>query len=496
MDNLSQQTFHPSFQTIQPALIVSDKLEELKKIIALRNLPEEQIEWLLDHTEYKEFEDGDVITRTGQPIDNLWFISEGRAPFYQDVNGKLVHYFTFENNEESGGAGGLLPYSRMTHTPGYTYATGKVKSFYLNKKYFNELEQVSPALMQRLIGYMTERARTFATMKLQQEKIGALGQLSAGIAHELNNPASAISRISEELTQKLKLNYELTEKMLEHGVNREHIQSIYQLSQEKETTEKVRLTTLQRVQAEDEVMDWLRENGYKENIVAVDVFIESGFTKDNFETIRSNSGSEEFIYLIQWLENLLISRQLIKDLGDASGRISKLVGAIKSHVHMDRANEKQPTNIHTDIENTLTLLGHKLREKNITVVKKFCSNLRDLPAYVGELNQVWTNLIDNAIFAMDKGGTLTIETNCGQKNVMVCVMDNGSGIPQDVISRVFDPFFTTKKVGEGTGIGLNLVSRIIQSHDGEIKVTSVPGRTEFTVRIPFGSKEIPDIVNQ
>jgi signal transduction histidine kinase len=152
---------------------------------------------------------------------------------------------------------------------------------------------------------------------------------------------------------------------------------------------------------------------------------------------------------------------------------------------MDRTNDLQPTNIHTDIENTLTLLGFKLRKKNIEIVKNFCSDMPMVPAYVGELNQVWTNLIDNAISALDQNGTLTIETKCTQKDVTVAVIDNGSGIPKEIISRIFDPFFTTKKVGEGTGIGLDIVTRILKRHNGEIKVESKPGRTAFTVCIPL-----------
>jgi signal transduction histidine kinase len=172
-------------------------------------------------------------------------------------------------------------------------------------------------------------------------------------------------------------------------------------------------------------------------------------------------------------------------LGEASKRVSNLVGAIKSHVHMDRTNEKQPTDIHKDIENTLTLLGHKLREKNIIVKKSFCDDLAEVPAYVGELNQVWTNIIDNAIYAVNQNGELIIGTECDKKDVNIKIIDNGVGIPTEIISRIFDPFFTTKKVGEGTGIGLDTVQRIIKHHDGDIKVHSKPGRTEFLICLPL-----------
>jgi signal transduction histidine kinase len=216
-----------------------------------------------------------------------------------------------------------------------------------------------------------------------------------------------------------------------------------------------------------------------------ETFAEAGFTGDDLENIRGNVGQEPFIHVLHWLENLLNSQQIMKDLEEASGRISHLVGAIKSHVHMDRTHELQPTNIHTDIENTITLLGYKLRDKNIAVKKKFCSDMPEVPAYVGELNQVWTNLIDNAIYAMHKGGELFIATTCDAKNVQVNIVDNGSGIPEDIMTRIFDPFFTTKKTGEGTGIGLDIVNRIIKHHNGQIKVNSKPGRTEFEVCIPL-----------
>jgi len=152
---------------------------------------------------------------------------------------------------------------------------------------------------------------------------------------------------------------------------------------------------------------------------------------------------------------------------------------------MDRTDEKQPTDLHKDIDNTLTLLGHKIREKNISLKKSYCYDLVEVQAYVGELNQVWTNIIDNAIYAVKQGGEIQVETNCDKKNANVKIIDNGTGIPKEILSRIFDPFFTTKKVGEGTGIGLDLVQRIINRHSGEIKVDSKPGRTEFLICIPI-----------
>ena len=460
-------------------------IEELKKVIALSELSEEDLQWILDHSTTMEYEDGELVGKTGQPAEWMFILVEGSIDFYMDVNGKLVFYYHFANDADSGGVSGLLPYSRMKVYPGNSFAIGKLRGLRLHKKYFQELEHLNPEFIQRLISYMTERAKSFATTQMQHEKVSALGNLSAGIAHELNNPASAINRISSELTNRLFLNIELTEKMLRQNINADNIQYLRNKVDLKDTVERHKLTASQRMKNEDGLMDWLEAKGFPMDNQVVETFTEAGFSSEDFETLYNNVPREDLAQILLWIENLLSSKRIIKDLEEASTRISNLVGAIKSHVHMDRTNELQPTDLHKDIENTLTLLGYKLREKNINVKKSFCEDLVDVPAYVGELNQVWTNIIDNAIYALDTGGELTIETTCDIKNVNLKIIDNGAGIPAEILSRIFDPFFTTKKVGEGTGIGLDLVKRIIKHHNGEIKVHSKPGRTEFLICLPL-----------
>jgi signal transduction histidine kinase len=458
--------------------------EELKNVIALSELPFEHLQWILDHSEYYEYEDGAQVHKTGDGADEMIIILEGSVSFYLDVHGRLVFYYQFANDAISGGVTGLLPYSRMKFYPGCSFAVGKLRTLHLPKKYFQELEHLNPDLIQKLIGYMTERAKSFATTQLQHEKVNALGQLSAGIAHELNNPASAINRMSSELTKRLRLNYELTEKLLEQNISAEHIQNLRSLVESKHHKNENKLNALQRMNKEDEIAEWLEKAGFTESRQASETFVEAGFSSNEFENIKGTISNEAFIQVIHWLENLLSSERILNDMEEASTRISTLVGAIKSHVHMDQSNELQPAHIHIGIENTLTLLGHKLREKNITVKKLFSENLPEAPVYIGELNQVWTNIIDNAIYALDKDGELIIETSYNNKDIGVKIIDNGAGIPPDILSRIFDPFFTTKKVGDGTGIGLDLVNRIIKHHNGTIKVNSKPGRTEFAVCIP------------
>ncbi len=461
------------------------KIDELKKVVALNNLPDEHLQWILDRSHYDEYDDGGLVAKYGDPADEMWMLLEGKVDFYMNVGGRQVHFFTFENNDLAGGVGGMMPYSRMKSIPGYSYAVGKTRVLRMHKDNFHELEQLNPEFVQKLIGYMTERAKSFATIRLKHEKMSALGNLAAGIAHELNNPAAAINGISNELTRRLNCNYELTESLLQNNVTSEHIQKIRTIIKEKETKsgDKQKTSAMQRIQKEDAMEEWLENNGVTDR-QAAETFTEFGFSAEDFNGLAGIVGKDAFINLIPWLENLISSRRIILDLSEASNRISELVNSIKSHVQMDRSSDKQPTNIHKDIENTLTLLAFKLREKNIEVKKSFFSDLPAVNAYIGELNQVWTNLIDNAIYALPKNGKLRIDTGFDGKNVYVNVADNGDGIPENVLSRIFEPFFTTKKMGEGTGIGLDIVNRIIKNHNGEIKVYSEPGRTEFTICLP------------
>ena len=461
-------------------------IEDLKKVFALRDLPDEHLKWILERSEYLEYEDGETMFKTGDPAEYMAFLLEGKFNFYMDVNGKLVFYISFENNETTGGVTGLLPYSRMKVSPGNSYASGKTRVVRLHKDYFPELEQLNPDFIQRLIGYMTERARFFATVRMQQEKVSALGKLAAGIAHEMNNPAAAIDRISDELNKRLKRNIELTAELLNHNISPDRIKSLRKtaVDRKKIHSSKIKLTPMQRMEKEDKISEWLEENGCNADSELAVTFTETDFSIEELESLKNGTTSEAFKSILHWLENLLSSELLINDLEDASGRITELVSAIKSHVHMDRSGTLHVTDIHKDIEDTLILLGYKIRDKNIKVIKKFCDDMPGIEAYSGELNQVWTNLIDNAIYAVSENGEIEIETICDSKTVTVCVVDNGSGIPKDIVSRIFDPFFTTKKVGEGTGIGLDLVKSVIDRHNGEVKVNSVKGRTEFIVSFP------------
>jgi signal transduction histidine kinase len=467
-------------------------IDDLRNVIALSDLPEDHLRWLLDHAEYRAFNDGDLVGKYGEPADVMWILLEGKVPFYMYMNGRQVYYFTFENNHVTGGIGGIMPYSRLKTYPGYSYALGHVRLLSLHKKHFAALEKLNPDFIQKLIGYMTERARIFATTQLQHEKVNALGTLAAGIAHEMNNPAAAIREIADELNKRLENNYVLTKELLACHITLDQLHRIHILVVEKESRPPDKRAAMKRMQDEDELAEWLKKKGVRKKEFA-ETFSEYGLSSGELEGIWLDLGADAFTGVAPWLENLISSKKIINDLAEASSRISRLVTAIKSHVHMDKAKELQLTDIHNNIENTLTLLGFKLREKNIEVRKEFSTDIPNIPAFVSELNQVWTNLIDNAIYALEKNGTLTISTTRDEHSLYVSIIDNGRGIPPANLSRIFEPFFTTKNVGEGAGIGLDIVSRIIRNHNGTIKVESEAGRTSFTVCLPIIQHMTPKI---
>lgn len=216
-------------------------------------------------------------------------------------------------------------------------------------------------------------------------------------------------------------------------------------------------------------------------------FVEFGFSKADLEEFANLIPSQYLSPVLNWINNNLVTEKMVNDIQDASQRISDLVTSVKNFTHMDRGHDKEYTDVHSGIRNTLTMLTHKLRKGNVEVVEHYNTSLPLVKAYVGELNQVWTNLMDNALDAMEvnKKGTLEIKTERDKEFVKVSVIDNGPGIPADIKSRIFDPFFTTKEIGKGTGLGLDVVMRIVNQHKGSIKLNSVPGRTEFIVCFPI-----------
>lgn len=244
---------------------------------------------------------------------------------------------------------------------------------------------------------------------------------------------------------------------------------------------------MERADQEDEIADWLSQFPISNVQEISENFVEFGFTIDNMEEFRKHIPEKDLSPILNWVNKNLVTDKMVADIEDASQRISRLVQSVKMFTHMDQGSSKQLSDVHDGLKNTLTMLEYKLRKGNIQLVQTFDHNLPPIKALVGELNQIWTNLIDNAVDAMDgqPKSILEIKTERDRDCIKVHVIDNGPGIPEEIRNRIFDPFFTTKGIGKGTGLGLDIVCQIVKQHKGAIKADSVPGRTDFWVSLPI-----------
>jgi signal transduction histidine kinase len=316
----------------------------------------------------------------------------------------------------------------------------------------------------------------------------ALGKLSAGLAHELNNPSAAVIRSASELKRHLSSVPENFKRVIKIKASDEIVDKVNDLVFSKlDHHGKVLPSLMQKTALEDELNDWLTENNIRQVYEMVETFAEFGMTIDDLEHVKTWLRPEDLLPVLGWINQVMNTEKLVCDIEEAAKRINTLVTSVKGYTHMDQAPEKQLVDIHPGIRNTLTMLNHKLKKNNIKLIENFQADLPHANIFVSEMNQVWTNVIDNAIDAMEgrPGSVLEIKTQKDREFILVHIIDNGPGIPDDIRDKIFDPFFTTKPIGKGTGLGLEVVQQIISQHSGKVEVTSVPGRTEFSICFPI-----------
>ena len=453
---------------------------ELRSVPELGDLPEDLLAWLAETGELVEAEPDERLFTDGDAADSMFVMLKGAFQLFTKVGGQALLYDTFR----AGRITGALPYSRVTRFPGYGLFVEPSRVFRIAKTHFPEMLYRSPELGQRLVAIMSDRVRDSTRVQQQREKMMALGKLAAGLAHELNNPAAAVRRAASTLNERLDTMPSLVEALLRQGIGEEAIRSSRAVIGRVRERPAVSLSTLERGAREDELSDWLEGHGVPQGWEAAEALVEAGFGVADLEAL-ADVGKEKVPQLLAWLAATIESDRLTQEIAAAAARISELVGSVKTYSHLDHAPDMQPTDVRQGLDSTLIMLGHELKAKAIRVVREDAKDLPLVTAHPGELNQVWTNLIDNAVDALPTGGELRIETAREAEQVVVRVIDNGSGIPADIQSRIFEPFFTTKGVGDGTGLGLDIVQRIVRQHAGQIDVESQPGRTAFTVRLPL-----------
>jgi signal transduction histidine kinase len=453
----------------------------LKEMPLFRQIPEEHLQWLWDKAQIRELQTGEALFNKGEPVDYMHVVLDGQIDISSEQNGQYKFLLSVKTGEVTG----LLPFSRLKTTSGRGVAHVPTTIISLHRQHFPEMERISPEMVQELVALMTDRVREFTRSQQQNEKLMALGKLSAGLAHELNNPAAAIVRSSSEL---LRIHHNVPEKfkrIMTMRVTPEQVDAVNAILFSKiEDGLESNLSMLARNNQEEEIIDWLEDKGLEDGYLLAESFVESGVKLADLEKINTILEGKHLPEVLDWVANALNTEKVICDIQAASKRISELVNAVKTYSHMDRGQDKEKTDIHSGITSTLTMLNHKLKEKKIVVEQFFQPDVAPVSAYVSELNQVWTNLFDNAIDAMAEGGILKITTRHEGDFVKVDIADNGSGIPAEAVSRIFEPFFTTKPVGQGTGLGLDIVNKIMMHHNADIKVKSEPGNTVFSLCFP------------
>lgn len=461
-----------------------DKTEIVNRIAAfpvLAEVPRSQIEWVVARGELFEIPAGEKFFKKGDPVDKLLMLIDGVGSLKIEQNGQYKELGRIESGEISG----ALPYSRAQSASAVGMAVKDMKMFILPKSYFHELICECQDFTEVLVHLMTDRVRDFTRFQQQNEKLMALGKISAGLAHELNNPAAAIVRSSESLQKHLSHVPDKFKRVISMKVTDEQVDYVNDLlySKIKEGINKSE-SLIQRTNREDDLTDWLDDNGYGDCYALSETLAEYGFCEEDLANLKEALSPQIFPSVVEWIDNVLTTEKMVGEIKEASNRISKLVSSVKSYSHMDRSGDQEPTNVHEGIHNTLTILNHKLKKNQVKLVEILAPDLPAISASPGELNQVWTNVIDNALDAMEEGGTLTIITESVDNNINVKIMDSGPGIPQEIQDRIFEPFFTTKDVGKGTGMGLEVVQKIVEGHKGSIRLTSEPGNTTFDFCFP------------
>ncbi len=458
-----------------PALI-----GQIRTFEPFQNLGDSDLQWLIDRSDYVLYKQGENIFYPKKPVDHMQIVVDGE--FVSRI--KQGNDFNEVGTWSTGYITGLLPFSRMKEAMAYGTALRDTYMLELHKKYFTEMVEVSYEMTQNLVAQMSNRIRDFTHIRLQNEKLMSLGKLSAGLAHELNNPASSIVRNVEELYRRTHQTPERFKRVMTMRITPEQTDRVNAILFSKIDAKRPELSLMQRESLKDDLLDWLEDRDVDNAEVIAETFVEFGMTEDDLDEIHDIVDGKHLDGIMPWLESTLSLEQLVGEIKEASGRIADLIKSIKSYSHMDRARDGELIDIQDGILSTLTILKHQLKNKSIDVQQDFGENLPKILAFPGQLNQVWTNLLDNAIDAMDSGGVLTIKTYDKRDRVFVEITDNGPGIPDDVKSKIFDPFFTTKGVGKGTGLGLEVVRRIVDHHKGSITVDSVPGKTTFTICFP------------
>jgi signal transduction histidine kinase len=451
---------------------------ELLRVPAFADLPDDQLNWFISQSQELNLKAGDVYSRQGDPADSMFVILEGHLQGRGDLGGE-----TFVFDLEPGDVTGVLPFSRMKQFTVGGRAVTDSRALRFSASLFPDLVQKMPELTKRLVGLMSDRIRETTRLEQQRDRLASLGKLSAGLAHELNNPASAAKRAASQLRHMLTKIRNASLELGKRDLSPSQKAEIEKMEASFSQPDVVPPDPLTVSDLEDQIDSLLRSHGQNDLWL-----LAAGLARRNIkpEVVESLfailDGDTARAALVRIAASVEIA-SLVHEIESSTSRISDLVGAIKEYTHMDQAPVLN-VDVVRSLETTLTILNHKLKQ-GVAVQRDYQQAPLLVNSFGSELNQVWTNIIDNAIDAMHGKGELRVRTYQQDGCVVVEIADNGPGIPEEVQPHIFEPFFTTKGVGEGTGLGLDTVQRIVKKHRGNIQVTSKPGDTRFQVWLPL-----------
>lgn len=459
-------------------------VERLSAHRTLGSAPKAQIEWVAEHGVLRHFASGAVITSKDGQVEGLHVVLAGHLSIHVDRGAgrrKIMEW-------HGGDVGGLLPYSRMIAPPGDVVAEEPSEIVTVFRADIPQMIRECDELTEILVHVMVDRARHFTSSYLHDEKLVSLGKLAAGLAHELNNPASAIARSAGLLSPSLLKADAVSRALGSVGLTSEQVVAIEKVRETclKGIVQSV-LSPLEQEKREDSIAGWLQD--HHAETVSSEALAETIVTFDMLDQLAGSMKGRQLNAALDWIAADCVVRRLAQEIQEAATRIYDLVAAIKGFTHMDRESTPEPLDVAQGLANTLVVLSAKAKGKSIGVSINVEKDLPRVNGFGGELNQVWANLIDNALDAVSEGGRVELSANHQGDFVVVRVADNGPGIPNDIRDRIFDPFFTTKSVGQGTGLGLDIVRRLIQRHNGQIELDSRPGRTEFCVTLPVAGTD-------